>query len=202
MKELDILSAILYLLPGFIYTEIWRNFVPSKYDRDFARILYSMLWSIFFLFLAYLFDNIFDLLNIFSCKESDKVSIGSNFINIKLFAFLYLTSLLTVFTRIGFRKLRYLALKIDKFKFLAPKPYVLWYKIQRDKNWALVITKDAQRYLGYISDYTFDPNCPDETDLLLSDADCVNEDMTSKYKITGQGLYIKLSEISRIEFYK
>ncbi|MCP4669142.1 MAG: hypothetical protein GY849_22625 [Deltaproteobacteria bacterium] len=201
MQGFDLLSAVLYLLPGFLFVEIFRKHYPAKKDKDFARILHSILWSLLFIGAAFFLDSITDT-RIIGGNWAKEIQFGDKSIDTGLAVFLYSLSISLAYARVGIRRLRFLALKHPKASFLAPSPPALWPRLHYKNQWALVITKDENRYLGYISAYTYDPNAPDEIDMLLSDADCVNEDLTKRHSVSGQGVYLKLSEISRIEFYK
>ena len=195
MQAIDLFSAILYLLPGFLFIEIFRKYFPTKRDTDFARILHSVLWSLPLFTLSYFVNKHFPL------KVSD-VEISGKSINTSLVIYLWSISIILAYSRVLARNLRFSASKYSKLKFVTPKPQSLWLKLHLEQEWAVIITKDGQRYLGYISDYTYDIDSPGDIDLLLSDAACVNENLEPQYEISGKGIYLKLSEINRIEFYK
>ena len=65
----------------------------------------------------------------------------------------------------------------------------------------MVFLNDGSIYRGYIKSYTFDPDATDQ-DFLLSEAVRVNEDLHPKYRITGQGVYLRTRDVRRIEFLK
>ena len=52
-----------------------------------------------------------------------------------------------------------------------------------------------------IYDWTYDPNEIDH-DFLLKDARRVDNNMNTIYEIQGKGVYLRLSSVSRIEFYR
>ncbi|MES0490322.1 MAG: DUF6338 family protein [Leptospirales bacterium] len=199
MKFPDIIVAFFYLLPGFLFLEIYRRFFPARKDRDFARILYSFVASLFIVSTAYVLNHYFKL-NIIGNSDYSIDFFGSNSINYILSFYLYGSAILFGYVRVGFLKLRlYIAKKYD-LDFLGTKPDVLWVKLQKDNQWGIFILSDETRYLGYIKDYTYNPNFPDEVDLLIAEAECVDEKLKTKYRIPGKGVYIKLSNINRIEF--
>jgi len=195
MEAIDFFNTILYLLPGFLFIEIFRKYFPTKRDSDFARILLSVLWSLPLFTLSYLINKHYPF------KVPDIILSGKS-IKTSLVIYLYSISIILAYSRVLIRNMRFDARKYSSLKLITPKHQSLWHKINWDREWAVIITKDGQRYLGYISDYTYDIESPDDVDLLLSKADCVDERLNIKYKIKGKGIYIKLSEISRIEFYK
>jgi hypothetical protein len=53
--------------------------------------------------------------------------------------------------------------------------------------------------MGWIKEFTYDPDSPDN-DFLLSMTKRVNDDLTVRYKVDGQGVYINTRNLRRIEF--
>lgn len=207
MDKVNIFQAILYLLPGFLHIEIYRKFYPTKKDTDFARTLHSVFWSLLLFAIASIIDYSFST-KIITCSEvglyAGKVKniFNNSAVDISKVFWLYFLAFLSAYIRVFSRNLRFRA-KNTKFNYFAPKEQNLWHEINRQKNqWAVIITKDGSRYLGYLSDYTYDIESPNDIDLLLAEASCVDEFLNEKYKINGRGLYMKINEISKIEFYK
>lgn len=199
MKFPDLIVTFFYLLPGFLFLEIFRKFFPARKDRDFVRILNSFVASLFIILIGYLLNFYFNL-NIIDNPEYEIKLFASNSINYYFSLYLYGFAISFGYIRVAIRKLRTYIAKKKGWDFLATKPDVLWVKLQRDNQWAVFILKDKTRYLGYIKDYTYNPNFPEEIDILISDAECVDEELKTKYRIPGQGVYIKLDNVDRIEF--
>jgi len=73
-------------------------------------------------------------------------------------------------------------------------------KVNRPSNdYAVVYVDDGSIYLGWIKDYTFDPDAEDN-DFLLADAKRVDEQLKELYSITGRGVYLSTRNVKRIEF--
>jgi len=53
--------------------------------------------------------------------------------------------------------------------------------------------------LGWIKDFTFDPDAEDN-DFLLADAKRVDDQLTAQYIVTGRGVYLNTRDVKRIEF--
>jgi len=195
MEAIDLFSAILYLLPGFLFIEIFRKYYPTKKDSDFARILHSVLWSLPLFSISYFVDKHFPI-------PIEDITLSGKSLDTSLIIFLYSISIFLAYSRVLIRNFRFMARKSGILKLIIPKAQSLWLQLNREQDWAVIITKDGCRYLGYISEYTYDIDSPNEIDLLLAEAACVDEHLNEKYKINGKGIYLKLSEISRIEFYR
>ncbi|MBI3920889.1 MAG: hypothetical protein HY318_05665 [Armatimonadetes bacterium] len=83
-----------------------------------------------------------------------------------------------------------------------PDPLSIWAKInlQNEGYWALVRLKEnGVFYLGWISDYTFDTDSPDQ-DFLLRDARCVDENLQVKYFVAALGVYLNTRDVQAIEY--
>jgi hypothetical protein len=65
----------------------------------------------------------------------------------------------------------------------------------------VVYLDDGSIYLGWIKDFTFDPDA-DDNDFLLADAKRVDDQLAEKYAVTGRGVYLNTRNVKRIEFVK
>jgi len=104
--------------------------------------------------------------------------------------------------RAGLRQVRFwLSQKTGWLDRIEPDSQSIWAVINgaRNEDWAIVFLNDGSTYRGYIRKFTFDPDALDQ-DFLLSDASRVDEDLSERYPITGQGVYLRLKDVSRIEF--
>ena len=105
---------------------------------------------------------------------------------------------------IGYRQSRYgLAKKYKKLEWIAPSEESIWVKVNQPDNtdWPVVFLKDKSIYVGWISNYTFDPNA-DNQDFLLKHAKRVDENLNEIYKINGLGVYLNTKDVTRIEYLK
>ena len=64
-----------------------------------------------------------------------------------------------------------------------------------------VTLTDGSKYLGWISEWTYDPNESDQ-DFLLSNAQKIDENFNMIYEIDGKGIYLRTSWVVSIEFFK
>jgi len=192
----DIVLFIYYILPGFISIEIYRSIYPAKKTSDFVSIAWSLIYGVAItsiVLLLYTPPN-FNISDTSSTNRPPFVLllllIGSG-ITVGLF-------------RAGFRAFRFwIANKKQVLQKFEPDTQSIWAKINRPGNedWAIVFLTDGTIYRGYIKSYTFDPDASDQ-DFLLSDASRVKDDLTTIYQITGQGVYLRLKNVSRIELVK
>jgi hypothetical protein len=68
----------------------------------------------------------------------------------------------------------------SRFEGIAPDPQSIWVKVNRPSNdYAVVYVDDGSVYLGWIKDYTFDPDAEDN-DFLLADAKRLDEQLSCK----------------------
>jgi hypothetical protein len=93
-----------------------------------------------------------------------------------------------------------IAVHWPRFEGIAPDPQSIWVKVNRPSNdYAVVYVDDGSVYLGWIKDYTFDPDAEDN-DFLLVDAKRVDEQLRELYSVTGRGVYLNTRNVKRIEF--
>ncbi|MEZ4271721.1 MAG: DUF6338 family protein [Myxococcota bacterium] len=83
-----------------------------------------------------------------------------------------------------------------------PDPISTWVVInaERPTEWALVVLDDGTRYLGWISNWTFDPDAPN-FDFLLKSAKRVDEHLNIQRVIDGRGVYVRSEKLHHIEFF-
>lgn len=115
MQAIDFFSAILYLLPGFLFIEIFRKYFPTKRDTDFARVLHAVLWSLPLFTFSYFVNKYFPL------KVSD-IQLSGKSINTSLVIYLYSIAIILAYSRVWTRNLRFNASKYSALKFVTPKP--------------------------------------------------------------------------------
>ena len=196
----DFLSLI---APGFIAIEVFRSEYPVRTRNDnsnlYLYVVYSLIAGVL-LGLAYrLPSNLF-----FGHGIPSKGSIFSPFV-------LLAVGLLVGQACILYYRLRFwLSSRAAVFKRLRPDPQTTWNRINSDlKNrWAFVFLKDGSVYLGLIKYWNFDPDARSQ-DFFLESASRVDEDLNlrgkpkawkDRYSVSC-GVYIDLSEVSRIELH-
>ena len=196
MPVKTIIEFILYIIPGFLALELYHYFYPVKKRTDF----YQIAWSIIYGVLIYSFVNFLDikwLANTQYALHSD----STDFPGFQFLAVLLLVGVIVGFLRISLHKIRLVFTPL--LKLIPLDPQSIWNKINQESNedWAVVYLNDNSIYMGWIDEYTFDPNT-DNQDFLLSPATRVDEDLKEKYKVTGIGVYMNTRDVRRIEFLK
>ncbi len=95
----------------------------------------------------------------------------------------------------------FLSDKVRLLGFIAPDVQSIWAKVNQahSTDWAVIFTDDGAIYMGWIEEFTYDPDAEDN-DFLLSAAERLNDDFTSRYKVDGQGVYLNTKNVKRIEF--
>jgi hypothetical protein len=187
----DIISFFLYVIPGFISTEIYRAKYPGKKDSDFSQITWSVVISILLIIVATWIDGCFKW-NLFPKNVS--------FPKFQTIAVLMVLAFLLAYLRIAKRKLTE---KHQWLKLFKVKPLAIWPLVNNISvpQWACVTLTDGSKYLGWIKEWTYDPNDTDQ-DFLLSDAQKIDEKFNTIYEIDGQGVYLRTSWVVSIEFFK
>ncbi len=107
------------------------------------------------------------------------------------------------FIRIGFYKIRfYIARKSKKLEWIAPEYLTVWESVinQAEGNeWLKVHLVDGSIYVGYIKEWSFNPD-KSVQEILLGEASKVNKEMELEHEVSGQGIYLTTNSISRMEF--
>lgn len=191
----DLVEFVIYVIPGFLVVEIYRASYPAKQKSEFQQIGWSILYGLFIVSVVKWVD-----------KLALQNTLYSNYNGIPGLRFtftLLLMGIICGLLLILLHKLRYYLSKKQVIKFLAPDPQSIWAKINQieNKDWCAVYLDDGAVYLGYISEFTFDPD-KEYQDFLLSCAKRVDDQLEIKYEISGIGVYLNTKDIKRIEFIK
>ena len=187
----DIISFFLYVIPGFLSTEIYRVRYPAKKSSDFSQITWSITISILLMIVAKWADIRYKL-NLFPTTVT--------FPEFRTIAVLIGLAVVFAVLRIIIREL---AEKIKWLQFIRIKPLAIWPFVNNISvpQWACVTLSDGSKYLGWIKEWTYDPN-ETEQDFLLSEAQKIDENFNIIYEIDGQGIYLRTSWVVSIEFFK
>jgi hypothetical protein len=176
---------------------------PARKDSDFRWAALSLIYSFAILGLLIVTEKVLGLdlhcsrvLMISNSKDAistiDARAMGSLFVgSIVVYGFM-----------VGVRESReWLSQRYNRLSRLAPDPQRTWFKInlKRNDDWAVVYLDDNSIYMGYVSDYTFDPNMDDQ-DFLLSEARRVDDKLNTIYLVDGVGVYMSTRNVKRIEF--
>ena len=196
MPTQTIIEFILYITPGFLAIEIYRAFYPGKNISQFSQITWSVIYGVV-IYIGVRWLDVYFLKQYLNSNSRE-------FPNVFFILGLFFTGILVG----GLRSLaHFIRIKIGvmnkSFNWLLPDPQSIWAKINQpsNKDWAVVFLDDGVIYLGYIAEYTFDPNA-DNQDFLLSRARRVDERLKGIYLISGRGVYLNTRNVKRIEFVK
>jgi len=192
----NIVEFVLYVIPGFLVVEIYRAAYPAKEKSEFQQIGWSILYGLLIVAIVKWIDN--NILSNSLYSQNNGIP-GLKFTVALLIAGVFFGLLLILFYKSRF----YLSNKSKYLKRIAPDPQSIWAKVNQptNKDWCIIYLDDGSIYLGYISQFTFDPD-KDSQDFLLSDAKRVDEDLNEKYIVTGIGVYLNTKDVKRIEYLK
>lgn len=188
-----LVDFILYVMPGFIALQLYRATYPVKGLSEFLQVSWCLIYGIVLAGTVRWVDHQF--LN--GYLHSDETGLPwLRFIVALAFAGLLLGMLL-----ISVRWTRFtLARKYSRLGSLEPDPQSIWKKVnQQSTEYAVVYLDDGAIYIGWIKEYTFDPDV-ENNDFLLAGAKRVDDQLNSIYLVNGQGVYLNTRNVKRIEF--
>lgn len=186
---------IVYIAPGFLATEVYKSYFPGKERSTFAQLAMSIVWASIIVVAVRLIDD--NLLRGALHSSTTTPLAETKFI----------ASLLLFGALFGWMAAKQLEARISlghKYEFLAwlaPVSDSVW-KFVNDRDvedWAVVTLVDGTKYLGWISNYRFDPDESDQ-DFLLSRARRVDDRLAEAYVVDGIGVYLNTRDIVSIEF--
>jgi len=181
-------------MPGFLALHLYRTVYPVKGLSEFLQVAWSLIYGVVLASLVRAVDSRFLNLRLHSADEG--------FPKLAFVLALMLAGLLWGFCPVGLNRLRtVLSRTFGALKFIAPDTQSIWAKVNQPQNtdWAVVYTDDGAIYMGWIKEFTYDPDSTDN-DFLLSMAKRINDDLTLRYEVDGQGVYINTRNLKRIEF--
>lgn len=185
---------IVYAMPGFLALHIYRGVYPVRGLSEFLQVAWSLIYGVVLASFVKGLDAGYLGNRLHSADEG--------FPRLSFILGLVVAGLIWGFALVGFSKLRLLLSdKISSLDFVAPDVQSIWAKVNRAQatDWAVVFTDDGAIYMGWIEEFTYDPDAEDN-DFLLSEAERLNDDFTSRYKVDGQGVYLHTKNVKRIEF--
>ncbi len=192
----NIAEFILYITPGFIAIEIYRRHFPAKERNTFTQVTQSIIFALIIIALLRIIDGKY-LNNWLHTNKG--LTLDTRFTIV-----LILSGIVFGYLAVYQLKIRsHLYKRYEKLSWLASEPDSIWQQIilSNNEDWSVVYLDDGSIYLGWISNYQADPNKKDQ-DFLLSDAKCINDELSEKYQINGQGVYWNTRDIKSIEFIK
>lgn len=192
IPSLDAFVLLLYLLPGFLATQLYRAKYPAKRVSQFEVVVWSVLHSFLVHMLLTGVALLFGLvdLNLFAQNDGSTIEPGT-------IAILLGGGSSWGLVLIGFHWLRI------KLPFLpSPDPQAIWpiavSGIDRQQLWAVARTKQGHLYLGWIERYSFDPEAEDH-EMLLCPAFLVNDELEVQRDLSVGGVYLNTRELEALE---
>ncbi len=192
----NIIDFIVYVLPGFIASEIYYSHYPVKERAPLTQLAQSVIGGVIIVsFLRWLdLTYLAGALHTSATNPPDMVFVAS--IIFSGVAVGYLISW-------QYSLRGWLAQRFSWLSWLYSDPDNIWQFVNRPsvEDWVVVYLNKGGVYLGWISMYRFDPDAEDQ-DFLLSNARRVDDQLNVIYPIDGIGVYLNTRDISRIEFVK
>lgn len=198
MSFTDLTEILLFLAPGYIAIRLIRLWHPVKEKDSFHDFASSVLLGFFITGLLKLIDEKY--LNYFLGSNSTSSGLPS----IRFYISIIFSGVIVGVVLIGLLKLYGSITKDSSFLgFLSSGTDSVWLKINEPENedWAIVYLDDKSIYLGWISNYNYNPNFEDQ-DFLLSNAIRLDQNLKKVSKINGIGVYLNTRDVKKIEFVK
>jgi hypothetical protein len=188
-----LVDFLVYVMPGFVALQLFRAKYPAKQLSEFLQVAWSLIYGVLLATFVRGVDGRF--------LHGRLQSTNPGFPAFRFVITLAIVGLLGGAVLIGLNYARSVAAAHwPSWEGIAPDPQSIWAKVNRPSNdYAVVYVDDGSIYFGWIKDFTFDPDAEDN-DFLLADAKRVDEQLTEKYSITGQGVYLNTRNVKRIEF--
>ena len=185
---------VVYAMPGFLALHIYRSIYPVKGLSEFLQVAWSIIYGVVLASLVRGLDRKY--------LDHQLHSADDGFPRRAFILALVVVGLLWGFLLAGFNRTRlYLSEKIRLLHFVAPDVQSIWAKVNQSQStdWAVIFADDGAIYLGWIKEFTYDPDA-DNNEFLLSRAKRLNEDGSLQYEVDGQGVYLNTKNVKRIEF--
>jgi Family of unknown function (DUF6338) len=188
-----IVEFLLYVMPGFVALQFYRAKYPAKKLSDSLQVAWSLIYGVILAAIVRVIDD--------RCFHGWLQTKTTGFPTLRLVVALMAAGLVGGAVLIAGDWCRFeVARRFPRWAALAPDPQSIWAKINRpSEDYAVVYLDDGSIYLGWIEDFTFDPDAEDN-DFLLADAKRVDDELAEKYAVTGRGVYLNTRNVKRIEF--
>lgn len=190
----NIIEFLLYIAPGYIALQLYRSYWPVEKKDSFHDIALSVIYGVTIITILKWTDR-----HWFNYHFESNLS---GFPSAKFLFGILIFGVILGGLFIGQRELRsYLSKQAKFLKFLSPGNDAIWVKIndRTNKDWATVYLDDGSIYLGWISNYIYNPHQQDQ-DFLLSRAKRLYDNLEVMYEIDGCGIYLNTRDVKRIEF--
>ncbi|MHA1568670.1 MAG: DUF6338 family protein [Alphaproteobacteria bacterium] len=212
-----IFYIFIYLIPGFVAREMFLARYPVRKKSTVELIIWSIIYSFVILIALCIISEIFDdpRLNYFNRDTSSLgvksyllILVGGVILGVMLILqreirFWIDKKIPDPFQEKPFFDLRFrLWMGIRSVLRIPPDPGAVWPMVNKQEqgSFAAVFLNDGSIYLGWIGQFTYDPNAS-EQDFLLQDAKKIDENFNEIYKVEGIGVYLNTKNVKRIEYY-
>jgi hypothetical protein len=184
---------ILYIMPGFIALQLYRAKYPVKKLSEFLQVSWCVIYGIVLSGTVRWVDHRF----LSGRLHTDDAGLPW----LRFIVALAIAGLLFGTLLIAVRWTRFtLSTKCARLSRLRPDPQSIWAQVnQSSTEYAVVYLDDGAIYLGWIREYTFDPDA-ESNDFLLAGAKRVDDQLKTIYLVNGQGVYLNTRNVKRIEF--
>ncbi len=188
----EAIGLLLYLVPGFLARQLCRIRYPAKRFSQFENVVWSIIHSLIILLgltgIAWVFD--YDDLDILKPNQHF-------FIQPKTILVLLIGGFVWGGILIGYHRLRTIV------PFLSsPDPQAIWPVIAthaaKNELWMLAHTKQGAPYLGWLTQYSFDP-AADDHEFVLRPAYLVDDDLNIKRNFKQGGVYLNTRDVDSLE---
>lgn len=187
---------LVYAMPGFVALHLYRTVYPVKRLSEFLQAAWSLIYGVVLASIVRGIDAKYLGQRLQSAAEG--------FPRLSFILALVVAGIAWGLVLVGVNKSRtLLSGRFQALHFIAPDVQSIWARVNQSRvtDWAVVYTDDGAIYMGWIKEFTYDPDA-DDNDFLMSKAKCVDENLRVKYEIDGQGVYMNTRNVKRIEFVK
>lgn len=187
---------LVYAMPGFVALHLYRTVYPVKRLSEFLQAAWSLIYGVVLAGFVRGVDAEYLGHRLHSADEG--------FPRLAFILALVVVGLAWGLVLVSVNKSRsLLSGKFQVLRFIAPDVQSIWAKVNQSQvtDWAVVYAADGAVYMGWIKEFTYDPDA-DDNDFLLSKAKRVDENLTVQYEVDGQGVYMNTRNVKRIEFVK
>jgi hypothetical protein len=175
---------LVYAMPGFVALHLYRTVYPVKRLSEFLQAAWSLIYGVVLAGCVRGVDEEYLGHGLHSTDEG--------FPRLAFILSLVVAGLAWGLILVSINKSRsLLSRKFPALRFIAPDVQSIWAKINQSQvtDWAVVYTADGAIYMGWIKEFTYDPDANDN-DFLLSEAKRVDENLKLQYEVDGQGVYM------------
>lgn len=187
------------VVPGVVAVELFRVAYPAARRDWLSTLLWVAMWGAICAATALWFDRA-----VFDGAAGVSASLSDGQLGVGFVLTLLVTGLLAGGLRIATRSVRFfIARSLPALQWLRPDHPPVWVSANMpfvNDDWAVVYLHDGSIYLGWISQFGYDPR-REHQDFVLQDARRLEEDLGERYRVAGSGVYLNTQQVARIEYW-